>query len=459
MSLAAALLVLVARFVMIARASLSYDEATYVEIAAHPWTSSFYPETFFVRHPPLYFLLLGAWTALVGTSEAIVRFPSLLATTCGVVLTWDAVRRTAGDQAAALAGLLLGTSFLVLVYALQSTMYPFAFALAALGVWAHVRGKVPIERLAVALLPLVHLFGFGIALVWLWRRRATRRRDAWLLLPGAVWLVGALVAVVATRAPAGPSLGPAWQALRVFAIFYEGFSDPRAIVVHALVVLIALLLLNPALLYPAWNARRSWSPWAFAGAALVVAVLPGPGFLRYALLPLPFVLVAGSPRLSGPSPHRKRLAAAAVAFSLVGLGSAAAFVGGSIDPRAGNDVPGALDWRAVADRVVSANLTPLFSPAPTAVAYYLAKDHGMWIVDSSKGPGWLVLDGPRGRVDVREVPQHGALADVAAGGAYVAVPDAWSPTRAGLAAAGFVTCWVLGGVHVMREAATGCPEG
>src|SRR5688572_11270234 len=76
--LALALGVIVLRYLLSRNASLSYDEATYVEMARHPWRSSYYRDPLFVRHPPLYFWLLGLWTLVAPVTEASFRFFSLL---------------------------------------------------------------------------------------------------------------------------------------------------------------------------------------------------------------------------------------------------------------------------------------------------------------------------------------------------------------------------------------------
>src|SRR5207237_79099 len=57
-------------------------------------------------HPPLHAWSLHFWTAVAGDSETALRFPSALAGTLAVVLTWRLAAALLGRRAALLAGLL-----------------------------------------------------------------------------------------------------------------------------------------------------------------------------------------------------------------------------------------------------------------------------------------------------------------------------------------------------------------
>jgi len=431
-----------------ATSSLSYDEATYVELASHPWRSGFYPDAIFVRHPPLYFLLMWAWTAVAGTSEVAVRLPSLAASLGGVVLTWAALRRLGGDRAAALGAILLGTSFLTLTYGLQATMYPLGFGLAALGLWAHAERRERTEKAALGLLCLTHLFGFVFAGVWLWRRRIRTRRDYLPFAPAALWLALAAISVILVGNPAGPALGPAWQMLRVFALLYEAFVEEGALFIHVAVFALALLLLNPAVLRAAWKARRRWSPWAAAGILLTIGLLPGPGFLRYALLLVPAVLAAGLPDLAR-STRYPRVATAVIASALLATTASAAYVMSGLDPRVGNDVPGHIEWTETADRVADAAPGVVYAPAPTALAYYLQQRHGWVVSDNVDGPSRLELQGASNEsLVILELARPSQLAATSAG-ALVVLPLAWVD-EADLA--GFAACGDVEGARILRHA-------
>jgi 4-amino-4-deoxy-L-arabinose transferase-like glycosyltransferase len=448
-ALVLALGVLLVRFLFVAPASFSYDEATYADLAQHPWRSAYYPDAVFVRHPPLYFIVLGAWTLLAGASEVALRIPSLIASGAGVALTWDALRRLGGNRAAALGALLLGTSFLTLVYGLQATMYPLAFALASLGLWAHARGRERLERAALVLLALTHLFGFVFLAVRLWRRR-TWRDEVPAASPAFLWLGAAGVANLLAPNPVGPAIGPAWQLLRVFALLYEGLVQEGALWAHLVVFLVALFLLNPAVLRSAWRERRRWSPWALGAALLLLSLLPGPGFLRYALLLAPVALVVGLPGLTrGVSARRST--AAVVAFALAAATLGAAYIASEIDPRAANDVPGAVDWRAAAGHVEQERPDVAVAPAPTALAHYLVHSHGFLVVDAQEGPGRLLLEGPDGRrLEVREATHPSRLPEAGRDGALLVVPEAWEEGLQRLLATGYAACGTVPGALIVR---------
>ncbi|HUO08919.1 MAG TPA: glycosyltransferase family 39 protein [Phycisphaerae bacterium] len=90
-------------------------------------------------HPPLYFLILKAWTSLLGDSPLAVRFPSILAGTASVAATVLFARRLG-----AVPRTLLWTAALVTVVPMQvahsseARAYPFLYLFVTLALWSWV---------------------------------------------------------------------------------------------------------------------------------------------------------------------------------------------------------------------------------------------------------------------------------------------------------------------------------
>lgn len=74
-------------------------------------------------NPPLHFLLLKGWIALVGDSEFAARLPSVLAATAAVALTLRLGRETLGPAPALLGGLLLALMPVQILYAHEARAY------------------------------------------------------------------------------------------------------------------------------------------------------------------------------------------------------------------------------------------------------------------------------------------------------------------------------------------------
>lgn len=113
------------------------------------------------QNGPLYFVALRPWFGLVGTSEFALRYPSALAGTLGVVLTWQVGRRLiplhlpsanaaaprrgimGQDAAALLAALFFAANPYQLWYSQEGKMYTVISVVALLATWWWLQG---IER-------------------------------------------------------------------------------------------------------------------------------------------------------------------------------------------------------------------------------------------------------------------------------------------------------------------------
>ncbi len=146
-------------------------------------------------HPPLYFLVLGAWMRLAGDSVLALRFLSVVPDVLLVALLWQWGRRLGTPGAGALAALVWAVSPLAVWYATEARGYAW---LAFLGVLSSylllAEGPPGLYFLAGAAALLIHPFsalllgGHGWLLWVRWREGRLERRwlAAWLALPLAL---------------------------------------------------------------------------------------------------------------------------------------------------------------------------------------------------------------------------------------------------------------------------------
>ena len=437
--------------------SLTFNEATYVELSHHPWYSSYYPDTLFVRHPPLAFLLLGGWLALFGSGEAPLRLLSLVASLGGLVLIWHGARKVGGEAAGSVAALAVGASFALHAYALQATMYPFAFTAAAAAAWARVHRRDRLEALSLAAFALTHLFGFLFLALWTWRER---ERWRWCLArswPAWAWIGLSIPLAMALNGEGDiMRLGGLGQAIRT--VGTAGDAVAVRPLVHLASGALAILALNPLLLGALGLNWRSWKDWAVGLAILVPFFFLSSPYPRYALLPLPFVAVAGAPAVVAASRRliasswqgvRRTLPAACVALSVLTLPVGFAYLHDGPDPRAAGDVPGEQDWRGAVNLLAeSAQPSRLASSGPTATSYYLSQ-LGWHVANRTDAPYHIGLAGPR-ELSVLCLDQPSDIATTTAQ-AWL-VPDHWQGATDSIAQQGGRECGRVAGLVVFATA-------
>jgi len=194
------------------------DEAITVGIASHDLADI--PRTLRLDgSPPLFYLLLHGWMALVGTGEAATRTLPLLFALLAVPVSWWAgtavLDRRAGALAAAGAA---GCPFLT-YYAQETRMYSLVAVLSVLACASFVLAFLHGRRrylwwlgLWTVLLLYAHnwaLFlvaGMGVAWLWLWRAGRVDGRDGALLAAGvallyAPWVPSLVFQAANTAAP------------------------------------------------------------------------------------------------------------------------------------------------------------------------------------------------------------------------------------------------------------------
>ncbi|HSK81646.1 MAG TPA: glycosyltransferase family 39 protein [Thermoanaerobaculia bacterium] len=89
--------------------------------------------------PPLYYLLLWAWTLAVGTGDAALRLFSAAWSLACVPLLWAIGREVGGRPAAIAAGLLFAAAPVSLYYSTEGRMYSLLWFCACLFAWATLR--------------------------------------------------------------------------------------------------------------------------------------------------------------------------------------------------------------------------------------------------------------------------------------------------------------------------------
>ena len=380
---AIALLALVLRWLWLGHASLWIDEAWSLRVAQMtPGEILLFDRT--DTNPPLYYLLLHYWGAL-GDNEAVLRFLSVLLGTAAVVISTQSAYEWFGLRVAAISGLLMALSSLLIDWSRQIRMYgllQFCTALALWGLWQIVAAHTTRRRrwgMAAYILGMVGalytqsaipLF-WGAILLWgalmtLWRRPWPCRRRFWLaqLAVACCWLpyfpsrfatIGTVVdhfwippvtLRYITASLSRQFLGhqpwvPWWPLLVGFPIFvlfcagvWRARRQPTLLALLLLVIVVPqLILLVVSLWRPLWGERYV----IYVTPLLLMLVANGLTAERNAWA----WLRVKAPRLVGANQEAFVLAATAAAIAAMASGTIFLFAGLQRD-----------DWRAVAQFVI-----------------------------------------------------------------------------------------------------------
>ncbi|SNS05090.1 Dolichyl-phosphate-mannose-protein mannosyltransferase [Geodermatophilus pulveris] len=316
-----------ARFV--APPELWLDEAQSVAIASLPL-----PDLFAALEqdgsPPLYYLLLHAWTSVFGTSATAVRAMSAVIGVLTLPLAWHVARRLAGRRVAVALVVLLATSPFLIRYSSETRMYALLVLLTVLAAAAGAAvlrhpGPGPVIGLGVVTgaLLLTHMWAFHVAavagllaLAALRSRRAVALRVLAGLAVGGLlfspWLLSLLVQLAHTGTP--------WAAPPAFAVLPMALEAWRGgFQVRDHVLGTALLLLAFIGLLAAPTARRP------GARTVLLAVPPRPSRAVLLAMSLGTLLVAGAvSALSGTAVADRYTSVAVLAFlALAALGLAA----------------------------------------------------------------------------------------------------------------------------------------
>ncbi len=128
---------LVLRILTAGKTSLSLDEAASVWFCGQDWPA--FVE--FLRRdatPPLFSMMLRAWTSLFGISEIVVRLPSIVATSLTAVVVYFFGARWMGRRSGLLAAMIFSLSPLQMTMSQTARVYAIAACFAAISMWFFV---------------------------------------------------------------------------------------------------------------------------------------------------------------------------------------------------------------------------------------------------------------------------------------------------------------------------------
>jgi uncharacterized membrane protein len=281
--LAITLLGFALRLAFLGRQSLWYDEAFSLAVARADWPTFWAALLSDGVHPPGYYLLLRGSLALFGAGEFALRFPSVLAGTLAVPLTYQLGRVLSSRRWGLAAALLLALNPFALWYAQEARMYSLLLCLSIAGGYAFWRlaARPDFRRwLGLAFVSTlgfsVHYFAFVFSLAQFIYLVASLRRNHRVLR----WWVAAQAAAFLTFLP--------WAAAivtREGRNFGIGWIHPPTILDPPLTLSnLALALSDPTRV------------WTWAGLALVVGtaavgVKARVVRIHHSLLPTPYSLL------------------------------------------------------------------------------------------------------------------------------------------------------------------------
>jgi mannosyltransferase len=172
-----------------------------------------------VQHPPLYFLLLYAWSFLLGQSELALRLLSVAFGLASVFLAYRVCGLIAERRTGLIAAALMSLSTFQLYFSQEARPYAMFSAMALLSMYFFLRlpeGKGRHYMLSTALMLYTHVFGVFIVLsqnayvLYLrWRGRALMGLRGWLrhqyvlALAFLPWIVVVAVAIAVNQGGVG----------------------------------------------------------------------------------------------------------------------------------------------------------------------------------------------------------------------------------------------------------------
>lgn len=116
--------------------SLWLDEAINVNVAKNlDYVALFTKYSLSDFHPPLYHLLLKFWISIFGTSEVIVRLPSVMLGVGSILVTYSIAKNLFEKKTALIASTLIATAPLHIYYSQEARMYMLAAFLASVSVY------------------------------------------------------------------------------------------------------------------------------------------------------------------------------------------------------------------------------------------------------------------------------------------------------------------------------------
>jgi 4-amino-4-deoxy-L-arabinose transferase-like glycosyltransferase len=340
-AVAVTLLAAVARLPTLGQQSYWLDEGYTVRLLRMSFSGMLHAIPKTESTPPLYYAAAWVWTRIFGDMEFGLRSLSALAGIATVPVAWAIARRVGGSRAAAIAGLLVAVSPLLVWFSQEARSYALATLLATVSVlcvaeWIQDRRGAWLAgwALSAALGLATHYFmAFIVAgeVVLLWRAgpRPDRR------LAGAVALVAVVALALVPLALAQRGTGHAdyiaqgplgTRLLQVPKQLLLGYASPGQVITASLAAAAVLVGAVWPLAVDAGVRARARIPLLVGGAGVVVPValaVVGIDFLdtRNLLPTLPALYVAAAVGFAAPRgwPRGGVLALALATISVVVL--------------------------------------------------------------------------------------------------------------------------------------------
>ena len=235
-------------------------------------------------HPPLYYVLLGAWSDVVGASDGALRAFSGVLGVLSLPLGWLVARRHLDRRGSVMAVVVLASSPFAVRYAAEVRMYALLLVLllvlhlAVARAWERPSsGRAGVVAVVVAALLLTHywaLFAVAVLGVGAVLARRVHRRAANFLVggvaAGCLAFLPWLPVLVDQMAHTGTPWSPAPRPTVVAALTLEAYGGGRG--AEALLVVVALAVLLVLGLGSRGGSQRPVLGWTDLGWLRVVVV-------------------------------------------------------------------------------------------------------------------------------------------------------------------------------------------
>ena len=270
--------------------------------------------------PPLYYLLLHGWMALVGEGEAATRALSLVFAALAVPAGWWAATAIGGRRAGAIAAVIAATCPFLAYYAQEARMYTLVAVLSLIAAAAFARRRRATLVIALTLLLYTHTWGVflvaGMAVAWV---VCGRPRREGLVLGAAVavlyvpWLPSLAYQTLHTGAPWSARPSVLYLAAAVVpALAAARRGTPEVARLLAVVVSVgAVFAWLVSQVEPAWAPRYLAVLYGPALVALACVLARRPRWLAAAPAAL-----AATWLLAGPAPAKSNARAVAVSVGV-----------------------------------------------------------------------------------------------------------------------------------------------
>jgi uncharacterized membrane protein len=250
------------RFYKLSNPSIWLDEGHMVWIGLKPLHEIIPFVNVYELHPPLYYLFMHFWLKL-GTSEFIIRLPSVLAGIAGIYAVYLMAKEAMGHRTALLAAALSSFSCFEILFCQEARMYPFLLLFTSLCIYHFLRALNTGRLFNLAFFTISALLGIytdyriifiliSMAVWYLINIKEFGNRLKGLLIAGGLVIAGSLPLVPVILHQSGPRGGGSSMAMffgppdlnKVFKSIFSLFAGNVLPLEQGLVNILAFLLLG-----------------------------------------------------------------------------------------------------------------------------------------------------------------------------------------------------------------------